>query len=87
MPFGRQRVPVFAALNVITHEVLTVQKLTYITAETGAFLMCSEVLALLSWTSSAGSDQRTPRKGHEIARSARPTSGWRSSPTTRPQRG
>jgi hypothetical protein len=33
-PSGRQRVNVLAALNAITHEVLTVQNLTYITAET-----------------------------------------------------
>jgi transposase len=33
-PSGRQRVKVLAALNAITHEVLTVQNLTYITAET-----------------------------------------------------
>ena len=33
-PSGRQRVNVLAALNAITHEILTVQNLTYITAET-----------------------------------------------------
>src|SRR5262245_37897618 len=33
-PSGRQRVHVVAVLNAITHEVLTVQHLTYITAET-----------------------------------------------------
>ena len=33
-PSGRQRVNVLAALNAITHDVLTVQNLTYITAET-----------------------------------------------------
>ena len=33
-PSGRQRVNVLAALQAITHEVLTVQNLTYITAET-----------------------------------------------------
>jgi transposase len=33
-PSGRQRVKVFAALHAITHEVLTVQNLTDITAET-----------------------------------------------------
>lgn len=33
-PSGRQRVHVLAALNAITHDVLTVQHLTYITAET-----------------------------------------------------
>jgi transposase len=33
-PSGRQRVNVLAALNAITHQVLTVQNLTYITAET-----------------------------------------------------
>ena len=33
-PSGRQRVNVLAALNAITHAVLTVQHLTYITAET-----------------------------------------------------
>ena len=33
-PSGRQRVNVLAALNAITHEVLTVQNLTYITAAT-----------------------------------------------------
>jgi transposase len=33
-PSGRQRVNVLAALHAITHEVLTVQNLTYITAET-----------------------------------------------------
>jgi flagellar biogenesis protein FliO len=33
-PAGRQRVNVLAAWNAITHEIFTVQKLTYITAET-----------------------------------------------------
>jgi hypothetical protein len=33
-PSGRQRVNVLAALHAITHEVITVQNLTYITAET-----------------------------------------------------
>ena len=33
-PSGRQRVHVLAALHAITHEVVTVQNLTYITAET-----------------------------------------------------
>jgi transposase len=42
-PSGRQRVNVLAALNAITHEVLTVQNLTYITAET----VC-ELLRLLA---------------------------------------
>jgi transposase len=42
-PAGRQRVNVLAALNAITHEVLTVQNLTYITAET----VC-ELLRLLA---------------------------------------
>jgi transposase len=44
-PSGRQRVNVLAALNAITHEVLTVQHLTYITAET----VC-ELLRLLAGT-------------------------------------
>jgi DDE superfamily endonuclease len=44
-PAGRQRVNVLAALNAITHEVFTVQKLTYITAET----VC-ELLRLLAGT-------------------------------------
>jgi transposase len=42
-PSGRQRLNVLAALNAITHEVLTVQNLTYITAET----VC-ELLRLLA---------------------------------------
>jgi transposase len=42
-PSGRQRVNVLAALNAITHEVLTVQPLTYMTAET----VC-ELLRLLA---------------------------------------
>jgi hypothetical protein len=33
-PSGRQRVHVLAALHAVTHEVLTVQHLTYITAQT-----------------------------------------------------
>jgi hypothetical protein len=33
-PSVRQRVNVLAALNAITHEVFTVQNLTYMTAET-----------------------------------------------------
>jgi transposase len=33
-PSGRQRLNVLAALNAMTHEVLTVRNLTYITAET-----------------------------------------------------
>jgi hypothetical protein len=33
-PAGRQRVNVLAALNAITHEIFTVQHLTYMTAET-----------------------------------------------------
>ena len=33
-PSGRQRVHGLAALNAVTHEVLTVQNLTYMTAET-----------------------------------------------------
>ncbi len=44
-PSGRQRVNVLAALNAITHDVLTVQNLTYITAET----VC-ELLRLLAGT-------------------------------------
>jgi transposase len=44
-PSGRQRVKVLAALNAITHEVFTVQNLTYITAET----VC-ELLRLLAGT-------------------------------------
>jgi transposase len=44
-PSGRQRVNVLAALNAITHEVFTVQNLTYITAET----VC-ELLRLLAGT-------------------------------------
>jgi hypothetical protein len=44
-PSGRQRVHVLAALNAITHDVLTVQNLTYITAET----VC-ELLRLLAGT-------------------------------------
>jgi transposase len=42
-PSGRQRLNVLAALNAITHEVLTVNNLTYITAET----VC-ELLRLLA---------------------------------------
>jgi len=42
-PSGRQRFNVLAALNAITHEVFTVQNLTYITAET----VC-ELLRLLA---------------------------------------
>jgi transposase len=42
-PSGRQRLNVLAALNAITHEVVTVQNLTYITAET----VC-ELLRLLA---------------------------------------
>lgn len=42
-PSGRQRLNVLAALNAITHEVLTVKNLTYITAET----VC-ELLRLLA---------------------------------------
>ena len=42
-PSGRQRVNVLAALNAITHELFTVQNLTYITAET----VC-ELLRLLA---------------------------------------
>src|SRR5215510_1845808 len=45
-PAGRQRVNVLAALNAITHEIFTVQNLTYITAET----VC-ELLSLLPGTS------------------------------------
>jgi hypothetical protein len=33
-PVGRQRVNVLVALNAITHEIFTVQNLTYMTAET-----------------------------------------------------
>lgn len=44
-PAGRQRVNVLAALNAITHEIFTVQNLTYITAET----VC-ELLRLLAGT-------------------------------------
>ena len=33
-PAGRQRVNVLVALNAITHEIFTVQNLTYMTAET-----------------------------------------------------
>jgi transposase len=44
-PAGRQRMNVLAALHAITHEVLTVQNLTYITAET----VC-ELLRLLAGT-------------------------------------
>ena len=33
-PAGRQRVNVLAAFNAITHEIFTVQNLTYMTAET-----------------------------------------------------
>jgi transposase len=42
-PSGRQRLNVLAALNAITHEVFTVQNLTYVTAET----VC-ELLRLLA---------------------------------------
>ena len=42
-PSGRQRLNVLAALNAITHELLTVENLTYITAET----VC-ELLRLLA---------------------------------------
>ena len=42
-PSGRQRLNVLAALNAMTHEVLTVRNLTYITAET----VC-ELLSLLA---------------------------------------
>lgn len=49
-PSGRQRVNVLAALNAITHEIVTVQNLTYITADT----VC-ELLHLL-----AGSHQGIP---------------------------
>jgi hypothetical protein len=49
-PSGRQRLKVLAALNAITHEVVTVQNLTYITAET-----VGELLRL--W---AGSHQGIP---------------------------
>ena len=42
-PSGRQRLNVLAALNAITHEVFTVENLTYITAET----VC-ELLRLLA---------------------------------------
>lgn len=49
-PAGRQRLNVLAALNAITHEVFTVENLTYITAET----VC-ELLRLL-----AGSCQDIP---------------------------
>lgn len=38
-PSGRQRVHVLAALNAVTHAVLTVQNLTYMTAETGCELL------------------------------------------------
>jgi len=44
-PSGRQRLNVLAALNAVTHEVLTVKNLTYITAET----VC-ELLSLLAGT-------------------------------------
>ena len=44
-PAGRQRVNVLAALNAITHEIFTVQNLTYVTAET----VC-ELLRLLAGT-------------------------------------
>ena len=33
-PSGRQRLNVLAALNAITHEIFTVQNLTYVTAVT-----------------------------------------------------
>jgi transposase len=49
-PAGRQRLNVLAALNAMTHEVLTVRNLTYITAET----VC-ELLSLL-----AGAHPDTP---------------------------
>ena len=49
-PSGRQRVNVVAALNAITHELFTVENLTYITAET----VC-ELLRLL-----AGAHQGIP---------------------------
>jgi transposase len=42
-PSGRQRLNVLAALNAITHEIFTVQNLTYVTAET----VC-ELLRLLA---------------------------------------
>jgi transposase len=45
-PSGRQRLNVLAALNAITHEIFTVQNLTYITAET----VC-ELLSLLAGAS------------------------------------
>ena len=44
-PAGRQKVNVLATLNAITHDVFTVQNLTYITAET----VC-ELLHLLAGT-------------------------------------
>ena len=44
-PAGRQRVNVLAALHAITHDVFTVQNLTYMTAET----VC-ELLRLLAGT-------------------------------------
>jgi transposase len=44
-PSGRQRVNVLAALNAITHDIFTVQNLTYITAET----VC-ELVRLLAGT-------------------------------------
>jgi hypothetical protein len=44
-PSGRQRLHVLAALQAITHEVLTVKNLTYMTAET----VC-ELLARLAGT-------------------------------------
>jgi hypothetical protein len=33
-PSGRQRLNVLAALNAMTHELMTVENLTYMTAET-----------------------------------------------------
>lgn len=46
-PSGRQRLNVLAALNAITHELFTVQNLTYVTAET----VC-ELLRLLAGAAS-----------------------------------
>src|SRR4030088_175421 len=43
-PSGRQRLHVLAALHATTKEILTVQNLTYVTAET----VC-ELLRLLAW--------------------------------------
>jgi hypothetical protein len=45
-PSGRQRLNVLAALNAMTHELMTVENLTYITAET----VC-ELLRLIAGTS------------------------------------